>query len=455
MFIKEYHSKDIDLNCIHCLSREMCEKYNVIPRNEDENNIFLLGSNVKQDEIKYMKFFFKKNIVYEEISEENFKEIKSMILGMEEGNLEDNIIFKGIKDNASDIHFEPQTDWVNIRYRINGTLVLVYKISREEYLKAVLKIKLMCGMDIAEKRRPQDGKSFIEYNDKKYDLRVSIIPLINGEKIVIRILYCDNFNYTLESLGFTEDKADKIRKMISAKNGIVIVCGPTGSGKSSTLYTILKELDAEKLNITTLEDPVEVQMMNINQMNLNKKIDMTFANGLRSILRQDPDVIMIGEIRDEETAEMAIRASVTGHKVYTTIHCKSPEEVFIRLENMGIKPYMIKESLVGIISQRLIKILCSNCKSLDDKNTFRNTKIYKKCGCEACRFTGYEGRQAVGSVCLYNYRTNNDNNAFTDNLSNKSMKEDVENLLVNGKISYEDYIEFIEGERLDDYGFTK
>lgn len=450
MFIKEYHSKDIDLNSIHCLSREMCEKYNVIPRNEDNENIFLLGHNVKQDEIKYLKFFFKKNIVYEEISKENFKEIKSMILGMEEGNLEDNIIFKGIEDNASDIHFEPQTDWVNIRYRINGTLVLVYKISREEYLKAILKIKLMCGMDIAEKRRPQDGKAFIEYDDKKYDLRVSIIPVINGEKIVIRILYCDNFNYTLESLGFTESKAEKIRKMISTKNGVVIVCGPTGSGKSSTLYTVLKELDAEKLNITTLEDPVEVQMVNINQMNLNKKIDITFANGLRSILRQDPDVIMIGEIRDEETAEMAIRASVTGHKVYTTIHCKSPEEVFIRLENMGVKPYMIKESLVGIISQRLIKILCSNCKVVDDKNTFQNAKIYKKCGCEACRFTGYEGRQAVSAVCLYNYRAKN-NDTYIGDLSNKSMKDDVEELLINGKISYEDYIEFIEGERLNDY----
>ena len=191
-------------------------------------------------------------------------------------------------------------------------------------------------------------------------------------------------------------------------------------------------------------------MVNINQMNLNKKIDITFANGLRSILRQDPDVIMIGEIRDEETAEMAIRASVTGHKVYTTIHCKSPEEVFIRLENMGVKPYMIKESLVGIISQRLIKILCSNCKVVDDKNTFQNAKIYKKCGCEACRFTGYEGRQAVSAVCLYNYRAKN-NDTYIGDLSNKSMKDDVEELLINGKISYEDYIEFIEGERLNDY----
>lgn len=171
--------------------------------------------------------------------------------------------------------------------------------------------------------------------EKKYDLRVSTIPVINGEKLVIRILYCDNFNYNLEDLGFTEEKIQIIRKMISVKNGMVIICGPTGSGKSSTLYTILKELNAGILNITTLEDPVEVQMPEVNQVSLNKKLDITFASGLRSILRQDPDVIMIGEIRDEETAEMSIRASITGHKVYSTIHCKSPKEVFMRFEKYG------------------------------------------------------------------------------------------------------------------------
>lgn len=287
MFIKEYHSKDIDLKAAHCLSKEMCEMYNVIPIKEDEKNIFLLGYSVKEEEIDYLKFFFRKNVVYEEVSAENFKEIKSMVFGFEEGNLVDNIICNGIKDNASDIHFEPQTDWVNIRYRINGTLLLIHKISSEEYMKIISKIKLMGGMDIAEKRRPQDGKASIEYNNKKYDLRISIIPVINGEKIVIRILYCDNFNYTLEGLGFTKSKVNKIRKMIVSKNGMIIICGPTGSGKSSTLYTILKELDADKLNITTLEDPVEVQMANINQMSLNKKLGITFASGLRSILRQD------------------------------------------------------------------------------------------------------------------------------------------------------------------------
>ena len=439
------------MNAVYCLSREICERYNVIPIKEDEKNIFLIGCSLNKEEINYLKFFSKKNIVYEEISLENFNEMKNMVLGNVQGNIEENIIFNAIKDKASDIHFEPQIDWVNIRYRINGTLVVMHKISNDEYTKIISKIKLMGGMDIAEKRRPQDGKAVIEYGGKKYDLRISSIPIINGEKIVIRILYCDNFNHTLESLGFTKAKIDIIKKMIHTQNGMVLINGPTGSGKSSTLYTILKELDASSLNITTLEDPVEVQMMNINQMSLNKKLGITFASGLRSILRQDPDIIMIGEIRDEETAEMAVRASITGHKVYSTIHCKSPEEVFIRLENMGIKRYMVEESIVGIISQRLIKILCSNCKVIDEKNTFRNHKIYKKCGCELCQFTGYEGRKAVSSIYYCDSKISkkhNDEIIYSDDLSNMAMKEDLEEMLISGMISYSDYIEFIEGERL-------
>ncbi|MGN0143921.1 MAG: GspE/PulE family protein, partial [Clostridium sp.] len=301
-------------------------------------------------------------------------------------------------------------------------------------------------------RKPQDGKINIEYKNKKYDLRVSIVPVINGEKIVIRILYGENFSYTLESLGFTEEKIKIIKKIISVKNGIVIICGPTGSGKSSTLYTILKELDSKTLNITTLEDPVEIQMQNINQINLNKKLGITFASGLRSILRQDPDVIMIGEIRDEETAQIAVSSSITGHKVYSTIHCKSPKEVFMRLENMGVKPYLIKEGLVGVISQRLVKILCRKCKCVDEEKTFKGHKVFKAVGCDSCKFTGYEGRKVVSSVWFlnssmnYNYKYNDDE----EFLSNKSMKNDMESLLMNGMISYNDYLEFIEGERLDE-----
>ena len=430
----------------------MCEKYDVIPVKEDENNIYILICNIKHENLDYLKFVCRKNVVCEEISSSNFERIKKMIFSDEKGNLEENIIFKSIDDNASDIHFEPQSDWVNIRYRINGTLLLMRRIEIEEYIKILSKIKLMSGMDIAEKRKPQDGKSIIEYKNEKYDLRVSTIPVVNGEKIVIRILYSDNFSYTLENLGFTDEKISIIKKIISIKNGIVIIAGPTGSGKSSTLYTILKELDSKTLNITTLEDPIEVQMHDINQMNLNKKLGITFASGLRNILRQDPDVIMIGEIRDEETAQIAVSASITGHKVYSTIHCKSPKEVFMRLENMGVKPYLIKEGLVGIISQRLVKILCRKCKCIDEEKTLYKHSLFKKSGCEFCKFTGYEGRKVVSSVCSLNSAVNGNSKNFINDLylSNKSMKSDIEELLLNGMISYNDYLEFIEGERLDE-----
>ena len=216
---------------------------------------------------------------------------------------------------------------------------------------------------------------------------------------------------------------------------------------------MLKEIDSKSLNITTLEDPVEIVMENINQMSLNNKLDITFSNGLRSILRQDPDVIMIGEIRDEETADMAVKASITGHKVYSTIHCKSAREVYLRLESMGIKPYLLSDALVGIISQRLIKTLCNKCKEIDYKNSVNERTIYKKCGCKFCNFSGYAGRQIVSAVYfLQDKNKKNIEELYEDStyLSNKNMKYDLENLLFKGQISNNDYLEFIEGERLNE-----
>ena len=340
-----------------------------------------------------------------------------------------------------------------VRYRINGTLVLVHKIDSSEYKTLASKIKLKANMDITERRRPQDGKIIVNYNEAKYDLRISSIPLVYGEKLVIRILYGDNFEYNLENLGFFQEQIKLIRKIISLNNGLVLVNGPTGSGKSTTLYTILKEIDSKSLNVTTLEDPVEIVMENINQMSLNKKLDITFSNGLRSILRQDPDVIMIGEIRDEETANMAVRASITGHKVYSTIHCRSAREVYIRLENMGIKSYLLSDALVGIISQRLIRTLCDKCKEKDYENSVNGRIIYKKCGCKACNFSGYGGRQIISAVYfLQDENKKNVEELYEDRnyLSNKNMKYDLENLLLQGKISNNDYFEFIEGERLNE-----
>lgn len=331
-------------------------------------------------------------------------------------------------------------------------MILVHKIDASEYVTLASKIKLKANMDITEKRKPQDGKIIVEYENGKYDLRVSSIPLVYGEKLVIRILYCDNFDYKLEDLGFSEEEIKIIRKIISLNNGLVLVNGPTGAGKSTTLFTMLKEIDSKTLNITTLEDPVEIVLPNINQMSLNNKLNINFSTGLRSILRQDPDVIMIGEIRDEETAAMAVRASITGHKVYSTIHCKSAREVYARLENMGIKEYLLSDALVGIISQRLIKTLCHKCKVVDKENSTPKVTIYKKCGCKECNYSGYGGRQIVSAVYFLHGEKNKTIKEIRENneyLSNDHMKEDLEKLLIEGKISNNDFMEFIEGERLN------
>lgn len=401
---------------------------------------------------EYLSFIYNKKIIFKEIDENNYENLKNIIFGTEDKSLEEILIFNAIKNKASDIHLEPQKNYVNVRYRINGTLILVHKIDTREYITLVSKIKLKANMDITEKRKPQDGKIIVEYKNAKYDLRVSSIPLVYGEKLVVRILYCDNFDYKLEDLGFSDEEIKIIRKIISLNNGLVLVNGPTGAGKSTTLFTMLKEIDSKTLNITTLEDPVEIVLPNINQMSLNNKLNINFSTGLRSILRQDPDVIMIGEIRDEETAAMAVRASITGHKVYSTIHCKSAREVYARLENMGIKEYLLSDALVGIISQRLIKTLCNKCKVIDKQNSTSKITIYKKCGCKECNNSGYSGRQIISAVHFLhgeNNRTIKEVRENTDYLSNNNMKEDLKKLLNEGKISNNDYMEFIEGERLN------
>ncbi|MBC2438031.1 Flp pilus assembly complex ATPase component TadA [Clostridium saccharobutylicum] len=265
----------------------MCETYKIIPISDRETEVIVLACDIKNGADEYLEFIYNKKINLQSIEEKNYEKLKEIIFGIEDRNLEKTLIFNAIKSKASDIHFEPHKTYVDIRYRINGSLILVHKMEIREYATLVSKIKLNSNMDITEKRRPQDGKIIVNYNNAKYDLRVSSIPLVYGEKLVIRILYCDNFNYKLEDLGFSYDEIEIIRKIISMNNGLVIVNGPTGAGKSTTLYTILREIDSRVLNITTLEDPVEVVMDNVNQMSLNRKLDIDFSTGLRSILRQD------------------------------------------------------------------------------------------------------------------------------------------------------------------------
>lgn len=274
----------------------------------------------------------------------------------------DQIFKNAIEMRTSDIHIEPYEDEIRIRYRIDGKLHLINTLSIESLAPLVTRIKILANLNIAEKRIPQDGKIITRVDGTDVDLRVSILPIVNGEKIVIRILKREGYTTDKKKLGMNEENLRKLEKLISAPNGIILVTGPTGSGKSTTLYTVLSELNTDDVNIVTVEDPVEYSLSGINQVNVNSKAGMTFASGLRSILRQDPDIIMIGEIRDNETAEIAIKAAITGHLVLSTLHTNDAPSSISRLLDMGIEPYLVSTSLVGVIAQRLVRRICPNCK---------------------------------------------------------------------------------------------
>ena len=445
--------KDIDLNLARKISLSEAKRLKILPVKEMKDKIYVATSKEQEEGKDFLNFLFGKKIEYIKIKEDELQYIMDLILNFKEDTLEEDIFKDAIKNKASDIHFEPIKDIVNIRFRINGALILVRKIKFNEYLKITSRLKVKSNLDITEKRRPQDGKLFINFNDKIYNCRISTVPVVNGEKIVVRILYNDKYLSSLEELNFSKEQQEIINKIVRLKNGLIIVNGPTGSGKSTTLYSILNRIKNENINIETLEDPIEVCMDGLNQINLNEKIGITFESGLRSMLRQDPDVIMVGEIRDETTAKMAIRAAITGHKVYSTIHTKSPREVILRLEEMGCKRYLIKDALAGIISQRLIKILCKDCKKEIKESSKKKYKLYKKCGCSKCNNSGYTGRTLVSAVYYIgkNEKERIENiHEDINSLSNNQMIKILENLLEKGEIDYYDYLDFLEGEELNE-----
>lgn len=322
--------------------------------------------------------------------------------------LVDSIIENAVRGRASDIHIEPFDKYVRVRYRVDGDLFEVLKTPVDTLGALITRIKILADLNIAEKRLPQDGRIMTSIDGKLVDLRVSILPKVNGEKVVIRILSRDNFLVKKENLGIDPEEMRKLDKFIKTPNGIILVTGPTGSGKSTTLYTMLSELNTEDKNIITVEDPVEYLVDGINQVSVNTKIGLTFAAGLRSILRQDPDIIMIGEIRDNETAEIAIRSAITGHLVLSTIHTNDAPSSVLRLIDMGIEPYLISSSVSGVIAQRLVRKLCTNCAEQYDANTYEknilgvnqnmNIKLKKAKGCSLCGNTGYKGRVGIYEI---------------------------------------------------------
>lgn len=438
----DLNNVNFDKKAIKIIPQNLCIKYNLIAFGFEEDkimvalsdplNIFAIddisistGLEVKtfiapkKDINKFVQINYSSEEVNKAAQELLKETLESRSISLDVEEIDDvknapvvkmiEYLFKNsVEMRASDIHIEPYEKEIRIRYRIDGELTTVNTLGIESLAPLVTRIKILANLNIAEKRIPQDGRIITKVGNTDIDLRISILPTVNGEKIVIRILSRENYKLGKESLGLTKKNLEKLDSIISSPHGIVLVTGPTGSGKSTTLYTVLSELNSSNVNIVTVEDPVEYTLNGINQVNVNNKAGLTFASGLRSILRQDPDIVMIGEIRDEETAQIAIKAAITGHLVLSTLHTNDAPSTMTRLVDMGVEPYLVATSISGIIAQRLVKKICSNCKeeyiaSDYEKSVFNikeneTLKLHRGRGCGHCNNTGYSGRIGVYEI---------------------------------------------------------
>lgn len=466
---------DVDMNAISTISEGLAKKYNLIPikfRNgrlvvamSDPLNVFAeedvalasgykidIGIAMEEEIVDAIAKYYSKDYISKaeaKLNEEIEEKIDENLIVDNQNDspsvrLIDRIIENAIKNHASDIHIEPQQNKIIIRYRIDGKLRKQFEAPKEPLNSMVTRIKLLSGMDIAERRVPQDGKIIINIDKREIDLRVSILPSVNGENLVIRILDKNSFEFSKENLGFTDKDIKVINDITNKSYGMLLVTGPTGSGKTSTLYSILRDMKNEENNVITLEDPVEYTMEGIVQVNVNNKAGLTFNSGLRAILRQDPDIIMVGEIRDEETAIMAIRSAITGHNVLSTLHTNDAPSAIVRLMDMGIPSYLIASSLTGIIAQRLMRKLCNNCKEEYLANNYEkeilgvskeeNIKLYRPVGCSKCSGTGYKGRTGIFEIMEVkkNIRELITNGANFYEISDEAKKNGMKTLFESG-----------------------
>jgi general secretion pathway protein E len=353
------------------------------------------------------------------------------------------LLTQAAKDGASDIHIEPYERASSVRFRVDGTLREVVQPNRGLHAALISRLKIMAELDIAEKRLPQDGRISLRIGGRAIDVRVSTLPSAHGERAVLRLLDKTESKFTLEGLGMSGDVLSSFKRLVQQPHGIVLVTGPTGSGKTTSLYASLQTVDTSTTNVLTVEDPVEYELPGIGQTQVNSKIDLTFAKALRAILRQDPDVIMIGEIRDYETAQIAIQASLTGHLVLATLHTNDAPSAVTRLTDMGVEPFLLSSSLLGVLAQRLVRRLCPVCKRADADGR------YHPVGCDACGLTGYKGRTGVYELMLADEKVRglihqkaaeSELLGAAQNAGLRSMREDGARLVAQGVTSAEEVL---------------
>lgn len=432
---------DVNMEAVEKIPEPVAKKYNIFAYGLDEaGNLMVVtndplnfygiedvrlvtGMNIKvalatKSEVNNAIHYYYQELETRKVASQvnsNVQKVNDDLLDLFDANEDDtpvvklfnSLVSRGYTNNASDIHIEPFEDEILVRMRIDGMIVDFLKLNKTLLDSLVVRIKILSNLDIAEKRIPQDGHFVGIIDGIEINARVSVIPTIFGEKVVLRFLNTNARIVQQNTFGMTPENYKKIYKMINMPHGIIYVTGPTGSGKTTTLYMILEELSKRQINISTIEDPVEKRIDRVNQMQVNNMAGLTFESGLRALLRQDPDVIMVGETRDAETAAISVRASITGHLVFSTLHTNDAVSAIVRLEDMGVEPYMVANSLVGVVAQRLVRTICPHCKekilaSAADKVAVGEDieYVYRGKGCPNCNNTGYKGRMAIHEIII-------------------------------------------------------
>ena len=477
METQDYIPLSLDLQQV--ITNEQAWHYTIIPKNNGKDLLELYVDNSKNylDILPELEILFGKIIQLEKVdslllqktlgkyyrrNQAANTQVKRTLNAKSDDFLQV-IIGEAKEIGSSDIHIEIYDDKCRIRLRIDGLLIERYALSKSEYPTIINKIKIMANCEISEKRLPQDGRIKFNWNNIKIDIRVSVLPTLHGEKIVLRLLSNDAANIDIAKLGFSETQLHHYLEGVKKPHGILLISGPTGSGKTTTLYATLKQLNKSTNNILTIEDPIEYTLEGINQVQLREDIGLTFSSALRTFLRQDPDIIMLGEIRDAETAQMAVRAALTGHLVLSTIHTNSAWGTIARLVDMGVQPFLVASTLNTSVAQRLVRMLCPVCKK---KEAFSSNLLPQKYvatgkmeyhylpeGCESCHFTGYKGRKAVYEVIPIDTHLADciKNNTFTINqhlkqIGVKTLADSAFELLQNGQTSVDEVYSLLMNE---------